>query len=281
MSSSDDKSLPGTPLSRKERLRARARDFKDAVNMRSEKRYEMYLEMKLSSPEFVSGCSMTDALQGKDTFLNCYKAYKEHNNERTAQRSERYLVHEKLADIIGVKFEKVNPLKEEFDDCYFTFLGIVHQMGFGLVNLDEASTKSVIQVFEDEMKLNGSENFISQDFTADVINVTDYPTSNTAEANTEDFKRIILQSGSSQGDEAMSVLKMNSGMEEKSIRKSGNEIITRDLNFLKILEQKGIEKIVLYNNQRIMNKNEMEISPEAKLVANLIYDQLDCPTKYK
>lgn len=60
----------------------------------------------------------------------------------------------------------MNPLSEEFDDYYFTFVGIVHQMGFELVNLDEASTKSVIQVFEDEMKLNGSENVISQDFSA-------------------------------------------------------------------------------------------------------------------
>lgn len=30
-----------------------------------------------------------------------------------------------------------------------------------------------------------------------------------------------------------------------------------------------------------MNKKEKEISPEAKLIANLIYDQLDCPTKFK
>lgn len=48
----------------------------------------------------------------------------------------------------------MNPLSEEFDDYYFTFVGIVDQIGFELVNLDEASTRSVIQVFEDEMQMN-------------------------------------------------------------------------------------------------------------------------------
>lgn len=75
-----------------------------------------------------------------------------------------------------------------------------------------------------------------------MINVTDYPTSSNTEANTENCKRIVLQSGATQIDETMSVLKMNSGTEEKQIRKSGNEIITQDLNLLKTLEQKEIEK---------------------------------------
>lgn len=283
MSTNDNKSFPGPSSTRKERLRERAHKFKEMVNSRSEKRYEMYLEMKLSSPMFTMGCSMTDALQGNETFLNCYRAYKEHNGGRTAQRTERFRVHEKLADVIGEKVLKIDALSESFDDIYYCFVGIVHQMGFELVNLDSDSTAAVIQVFEDEMRENGHETFISQNFSADVINVTEFPIDSTEDSTTKNFKRIVLQSEASSktNEDNLSVLRINAGEKETTRKKTGTENIEKDLSFLTQLQNKGFEKIILHNENKLSVERKPEVIPaESVMVANLIFNHLDCASKF-
>lgn len=224
---------------------------------------------------------MMDALHGKENFIDCYRVYKEHNGGRTAQRTQRYIVQEKLASIVGEKFFKIDALSESFDDYYYSFIGIVHQMRFELVNLDSDSTAAVIRVFEDEIRLNGSESFTSQNFSADVINVTEFPTDGAAEANSSDFKRIVLQANQTECEDSLSVLRLNSKEERVTLKKSGTEIITKDLDFLKQLESKGLERSIFENNRLLNPKSHQFIIPsESIMVANFIYNKLDCASKF-
>lgn len=239
-------------LTKKQRLIERAKNFKQKVNRRSELNYELFLEIKLASPQLLGGCTMADAMAGSEKLHEAYQRYLAYDEGRLAQRRERYIVHEKLFESLtevapNLKIQNYpDPLSKDFDEHYYLFIGLLNQMGFELVNLDEASTQAVLSVFKDELNDNADEICVSQDLQADVITCTaETFKSPDQDATTANFSRIHMNSGAMEVDNTFSVL------EKKQTSPTGTEKIEKAITYLEILRETGHKFLIHHNSEAL------------------------------